>query len=99
VKGLVKLFSQHTFDANLLKPTEYRQKYLGLYIRQQHPSTKLPASFTAESGTIGSSYKRKFAEAVVAPPLVWDDLSRAAQDFTKQLYGFIIAHNPRLGSN
>lgn len=99
VKGLAKLFSQHTFDANLLKPTEYRQKYLGSYIRQQHPSIKLPASFTAESGTIGSSYKRKFAEAVVAPPLVWDDLSRAAQDFTKQLYGFIIAHNPRLGSN
>nr|GEZ89327.1 hypothetical protein [Tanacetum cinerariifolium] len=72
VKGLAKLFSQHIFDANLLKPTEYRQKYLGSYIRQQHQSTKLPASFTAESGTIGSSYKRKFAEAVVAPSLLPD---------------------------
>lgn len=99
VKGLTKLFSQYTFNADQFKQTEYRQKYLGSYIRQQYPSIKLPTSFTAESGTIGSSYKRKFAEAVVIPPLAWDDLSSAAQDFTKQLYSFIIAHNLRLGSN
>ena len=95
-KGLTALFRNRTFDPAQLAQADYRTKYLGTYLQTQYGS--FPTSFLAPSGTIGSSYKRKLAEAI-APNLKWDEMSRTAQDFTKILYEFIKDHNPRLGSN
>lgn len=95
-KGLTALFKTRTFDPNELTQADYRTKYLGTYLQTKYGG--FPNTFLAQSGTIGSNYKRKFAEAI-APSLKWDEMSRTAQDFTKTLYDFIKYHNPRLGSN
>lgn len=93
-KGLKKLYSSRDFDPAQLIQADYRISYIGKYLQDQYGS--FPASFTADSGTIKN--KRKLAEVII-PGLTWSEMSPAAQKFTKTLYDFIIAHNPRLGSN
>ncbi|NML65911.1 AAA family ATPase [Hymenobacter sp. RP-2-7] len=93
-KGLKKLYPNRDFDPARLTQADYRTTYIGTYLRTQYGG--FPASFTADSGTIKN--KRKLAEVIV-PGLSWSEMSPAAQKFTKTLYDFIIAHNPRLGSN
>lgn len=93
-KGLKKLYSSRDFDPAQLIQADYRISYIGKYLQNQYGG--FPASFTADSGTIKN--KRKLAEVII-PGLTWSEMSPAAQKFTKTLYDFIIAHNPRLGSN
>ncbi|MGI4735874.1 MAG: ATP-dependent nuclease [Janthinobacterium lividum] len=93
-KGLKKLYSSRDFDPAQLIQADYRISYIGKYLQDQYGG--FPASFTADSGTIKN--KRKLAEVII-PGLTWSEMSPAAQKFTKTLYDFIIAHNPRLGSN
>jgi hypothetical protein len=96
VAGLSKLYRNLTFDVTALKQKEYARCYLASYLCSAFPT--MPTSFAAPSGTVHSSVKRRFAEAVV-PHITWTNLSPAAQKTTVELYDFIIRHNPRLGSN
>lgn len=96
VKGLKKLFRSRDFDSATIIQAGYRTRYLGAYLQEKYGG--FPISFYGGSGTIGSSYKRLLAEAIV-PNLKWEEMSLAAQKLTEVLYQFIIIHNPRLGSN
>ncbi|WP_460511449.1 ATP-dependent nuclease [Hymenobacter latericoloratus] len=98
VAALQGLYKKQSFDATGLKQSEYRNKYVGTYLRGKFPT--LPDGFAPAkgSGSIGSSMKRKFAEEAVKH-ITWESMSPAARSITKEVHEFIMAHNPRLGSN
>jgi len=98
VETLQGLYKKQTFDAAGLRQSAYTNIYIGKYLRSKFPS--LPDGFAPEkgSGTIGSSVKRKFAEEA-AKHITWESMSQVARKLTEDVHNFIMAHNPRLGSN
>jgi AAA15 family ATPase/GTPase len=101
IKTLVSLYpkEENIFDAKILNSDEYKQNYLGSYLRSKFPM--LPENFAPSngSGTIGSAKKRRFAEEAAKALTSWDMLTQEAQRLTIQVFDFIIGHNPRLGNN
>ncbi|MDO7877834.1 AAA family ATPase [Hymenobacter sp. ASUV-10] len=99
--ALKKLWHKQDFDASKLQQEQYRDIYLGHYLRKKYPD--IPEGFAPPkpkgSGTIGSDYKRRFAEAAAEVITSWNMLSPEAQTLTKRVFDFIIGHNPRLGNN
>lgn len=98
IETLQGLYKKLTFDPVGLKQRSYTNAYIGKYLRSKFPA--LPDGFAPDkgSGTIGSGVKRKFAEEAVKH-MTWDSMSPAARNITKEVHNFILAHNPRLGSN
>ena len=95
---LTTLYPKKQFDTSSLKQTSYANSYLGRYLRSTYdtlPDTFAPAK---GSGTIGSTVKRKFAEAATQH-VTWEKLSKPAQKLAEAVHQFILAHNTRLGSN
>jgi predicted ATPase len=99
VAALQKMYSKQTFDAVLLDAADYKNEYLGAYLRDKYPS--LPDNFAPAdgSGTIGSAKKRIFAERAAESITSWNDMTPEAQQLAEQVYQFIVGHNPRLTSN
>ncbi len=102
IAGVLKrLYPKFDFDASKLQQEQYHSIYLGHYLRKKF--SYIPETFAPPkpkgSGTISSAKKRIFAEAAAKEITDWDTLSIEAKKLTENIFKFIIAHNPRLGSN
>ncbi|WP_071885163.1 AAA family ATPase [Hymenobacter sp. DG25B] len=72
--------------------SEYKDIYMGNYLKSKLPIEKLPKGFTAESGTLSTLHKNSFAK-YASNHVSWDDMTESAQDLAKELYTFISKHN------
>jgi len=97
LKDVVKVDSG-VVDALQFKEKDYRDTRLGGYIKKLLPKQKLPA-IVAESGTLTTPYKIKFADYVLQQveigTITWDMIAKnaAARKLTEKLYEFIYRHN------
>ena len=81
-----------TQDFNIL---EYRDKYLGEYLKNKFGPNNIPKKLLAESGTLATYYKNKLAE-IASSIITWDNMSNDAKELTETIYEYILSHNPQL---
>lgn len=84
---LISKLSENIVSKIDFDPSDYQVDYLGNYLESKFAG-KLPKGFKADSGTLSTYYKTKLAELILSD-IEWDEMSKDAQNLTREIYSFI----------
>jgi len=86
-KGVINGLEEAQFIEN-----NYKSQYLGKYLSRILKSHSLPGNFSNKSGTLSTYYKNKLSK-IIEKNIVWEEMSKAAQKLTENIYKFIKSNN------
>jgi hypothetical protein len=91
--SVLKLSEQESQSVTI-EESGYHEKGIGAYLSAQikKRGVAVPDAFKAPSGTLGTYYKNKLADASTAY-ITWENMSEEARDVAKTLYEFVLANN------
>lgn len=78
----------------VIDATGYAEKGLGAYLSAQlkKQGITVPEGFKAQSGTLGTYYKNKLADAAI-DHITWEAMSEPARQVARQVHEFIASNN------